>query len=570
MEDNNPTHVIEEKVEKEDDLNDFEKIPEEFKELNNKLNEPLNHDIIYHDKEKLKRKYQGEIKDGKYDGRGILYAFSGKVEYDGYFKNGEYDGFGREFNFYDNKLKYEGFFSNYKYNGKGILYYKNGKIFFIGIFKENEYVNGILYDPEGNIIYKGEIINKNPKEGKNIKLYEINGDLIYHGDFLDGKYNGKGILYEAGKYEIKGVNSEFKGIKYNGEFSNGNFEGKGKLYMDHIRGKYLYYEGKFNNGLFNDEGILYYQNGKKFYEGNFKNGEIFGKGTKFYKNGAQKLEGNFENLNSFEGKYYDPENKELYNGKILNKIPVENKKIILYDDNTNKIYEGDIKDGTYEGEGVEYFPLIKNMILYKGNFAKNYYIDQKEVDEKEVKPLTIGIFYKFNETDAKNLINRFLGKEINTGLEEKKDLYTFKYEYNKVNYVINFLEPFGKIKNSRVAECDIILYLFDLNSDHQIKETDFDEIERLNKKNPLIYLIGNNLNYLEKIDMTYECLEEYREEAIKLISGKKANKYFEISIETGEKIDNLKKNIEIDSSLYFNNNQEENKEEKKSYFCSIF
>ena len=248
----------------------FEDILEELKELNNNLKEPSNPEIIYHDNEKKKKKYVGEMKDGKYEGRGTFYDFSGKIEYDGYFKDGNYEGYGREYNFYDNKLKYEGFFSNYKYNGKGVLYYKNNKIFFVGYFKENDYVKGILYDPEGNIVYKGEFINKNPKEGKNIKLFELNGDLIYEGDFLEGKYHGQGTLYEIGKYERKGIFSEFKRKKYTGEFNNGNFEGKGKLYMDHSLGKYLYYEGKFKNGLFNDEGILFYQNGKKFYDGNFK------------------------------------------------------------------------------------------------------------------------------------------------------------------------------------------------------------------------------------------------------------------------------------------------------------
>ena len=38
-------------------------------------------------KEKTKKKYEGEIKDGKYNGRGILYDFSGKIEYNGYFKD---------------------------------------------------------------------------------------------------------------------------------------------------------------------------------------------------------------------------------------------------------------------------------------------------------------------------------------------------------------------------------------------------------------------------------------------------------------------------------------------------
>lgn len=534
----------------ENESDNFENIIEEFKELNKKLEEPFNSETLYHDQGKTKKKYTGEIKDGKYEGRGILYDYSGKIEYDGYFKDNKYEGFGREHNFYDNKLKYEGFFSNFKYNGKGILYYKNNKKFFCGIFKENEFVKGILYDPEGKVIYKGDIINKNPKEGKNIKLYEINGNLIYEGDFLDGKYHGHGTLYENGKFERKGITNEFKGIKYVGDFNNGNFGGSGKLYIDHNLGKYLYYDGQFNDGIFNGKGILYYQNGKKYYDGNFKNGEICGQGIRFYKNGSEKINGIFENKNSCEGKYFDPENKELYNGKIFNEIPKEGKNITIYADNMNKVYKGEISNGAYEGEGIEYSPLVKNMIIYKGKFSKNYYIASENECQRKSNPINISVYYKQNELDAKNLINRFLGKEIKTIVEDKEKEFSFKYEYNKINYNINF------IQHEEIEEMDnsnIIFYLFDLNNEGQIDENELNEIKKTNKKNALVYLIGNYLELIEKEDITKECLEVYRSQAIKLISGKKAYKYFEISIENGNGFDNLKRNTEIDSALFNEN-----------------
>ena len=52
-----------------------------------------------------------------------------------------------------------------------------------------------------------------------IKKYYKNGNLKYDGEFLNGEYNGKGILY----YE----NGE---KKYDGEFLNGEYNGKGSLY----------------------------------------------------------------------------------------------------------------------------------------------------------------------------------------------------------------------------------------------------------------------------------------------------------------------------------------------------
>ena len=53
-----------------------------------------------------------------------------------------------------------------------------------GSFKEGEITNGILYDLKGQKILEGEIRKNMPKEGKNLKLYKLNGRLKYEGDFL--------------------------------------------------------------------------------------------------------------------------------------------------------------------------------------------------------------------------------------------------------------------------------------------------------------------------------------------------------------------------------------------------
>jgi hypothetical protein len=94
------------------EIEDFEKNLKEIKELSTKLKEPLGEhiSILYHDHEKKKILYKGEVLDGKYEGRGILYDKEGYIIYDGYFQNNKYNGFG---NMYQrNKLVYEGFFEN--------------------------------------------------------------------------------------------------------------------------------------------------------------------------------------------------------------------------------------------------------------------------------------------------------------------------------------------------------------------------------------------------------------------------------------------------------------------------
>ena len=354
---------------------DFDKNSKEIKEFSLKLKEPLKNPftILYYDDKKEKIKYKGEYTNKKYDGRGILYDTNGEMIYNGYFKNNEYDGFGNEFKY--GKLAYEGFFTNGEKNGKGLLYYNNSEqIFFNGIFGMSKYIEGISYEPNGYKIYEGIFINNRPKEGKKLKLYKLDGELEYEGDFLNGNYHGYGTLYEKGKYEYMGKINEYKYLKYIGEFKDHKYNGHGKLYFDHYLGKYLFYDGTFDNNIFSGNGKIYYQNKKIFYEGQFENNDVNGKGIKYYRNGIIKIDGNFENNICLEGRYYVPNGKIIYEGEFKNDIPKESKKIIIYDNNTNKIYEGEVHDGKYDGPGIEYCPLIKDKKLFEGNFKSNFFI----------------------------------------------------------------------------------------------------------------------------------------------------------------------------------------------------
>ena len=112
---------------------------------------------------------------------------------------------------------------NNKKNGKGKEYNGNGELKFEGIYLYNfklrgkEYIeekleyerdymynikwNGRGYDENGDIIY--EIINENGK----VKEYDYNDNLIFDGEYLNGKrsgigreYNSKGIIYYYGEY----------------------------------------------------------------------------------------------------------------------------------------------------------------------------------------------------------------------------------------------------------------------------------------------------------------------------------------------------------------------------------
>jgi len=68
--------------------------------------------------------YDGNWKNGKYNGNGIYYHENGKIMYDGNWENDNMHGNGIEY--YENgKILYHGNWENDKMHGKGIYYYQN-------------------------------------------------------------------------------------------------------------------------------------------------------------------------------------------------------------------------------------------------------------------------------------------------------------------------------------------------------------------------------------------------------------------------------------------------------------
>ena len=154
-------------------------------------------------------KYEGEIKNGKKEGKGILYYNNGD-KYDGFFKDDK-----REINgilYYKNGNKYEGEFKNDKKNGKGIFYYNDGQYKgdkYVGDFLDDyKHGKGIYYFHSGNK-YEGDW-KHNKMEGKGLFFFK-NGD-IYEGDFKDWVQEGKGILYCSNGIRMMGDYSRGKPI----------------------------------------------------------------------------------------------------------------------------------------------------------------------------------------------------------------------------------------------------------------------------------------------------------------------------------------------------------------------
>ena len=146
-------------------------------------------------------------------------------------------------------------------DGDAAVYDKfNGDLLFKGNYlKEKRNGKGIEYKftPRGNKIkiFEGEYINGERKKGKE---YNYNENIIYEGEYLNGKRTGKAKIYDDGKLKYEGelINgiktgkgieyNKFKKIKYEGEFKKGKKNGSGKEYSISDETKLLF-EGEYLN-----------------------------------------------------------------------------------------------------------------------------------------------------------------------------------------------------------------------------------------------------------------------------------------------------------------------------------
>ena len=464
--------------------------------------------------------YIGDFSSFKYNGKGILYYENDdKVRYNGIFKDDLYD---EGILYYkDGYKKYEGKFEDNKYEGNGILYFEMGnKIFYKGSFIKGKFNYGIIYSPYKEILYEGEFTNNMPKEGKNIKLYKINGNLDYEGDIFNFLYNGNGKIYESNIIKFKGIfkdGDKIKGIlyensikKYEGEFKNDKFNGHGKIYeIDNDNDNYLYYEG------------------------NFENDQIFGKGIKYYKNGSKKIEGYFHNINSYKGIYYNPDNKEiLFKDKVFCEIPFKAEHQILYNDKGNLIYASSI----YEEK------LIK--------LDKKTNSEIKDCNSTSHAVL-LSIGYPGKTCILTRLFKNSYSENFLSTIGIDKEIMYYKYQNKYYKFTIwdtSGSERYWNQYKKYMKNTGIFIIAIDLSIDIESNEESIQkllaEIKKDSKITHLIYLVGNKLDIAD-----IELLEDYRKIAKLLIDKGKIDKYFEVSAKTGEGFNLFSKILKIDSAL---------------------
>ena len=229
-----------------------------------------------------------------------------------------------------------------------------------GIVKEyNSYTD--------DLIYEGEYLN-GKRHGKG-KEY-LNNKLIYEGEYLNGKRNGNGKNYFNDNSIFEGVylnNQKIVGAYYdkNGLKIRGinNINGKGKEYDDNGKIKF---EGEYLNGERNGKGKEYH-NGILFFEGIYSNGKKNGKGIEYYYNGNKKFEGEYFYDRKWNGKGYD-----IMNNNIIYELKEGNGDIKEYDFYGVLKFQGNYFKGRRNGLGKEFDD--NGNLIFEGKYLNSSYI----------------------------------------------------------------------------------------------------------------------------------------------------------------------------------------------------
>eukprot|EP01047_Picozoa_sp_COSAG01_P002169 COSAG01_NODE_56_length_31088_cov_39.354771_5_plen_1355_part_00 len=276
-------------------------------------------------------RYVGEWKDGRRHGNGTEQLSDG-TSYRGEWKHGHRHGKGTEM------LLYESSYGSSYYKGQwkdGHRHGKGSEIFFDGSRFEGQWKdsrrhgNGSEIFSDGKVRYKGEW-KDGQRHGHGTET--LSNGIRYEGDWKDGRRHGHG------------TETLSNGIRYEGDWKDGRRHGNGTQTLSDGS----HYEGEWKDGLvWHGHGTarlldVWHKSGTvvlaERYEGEWKNGRMQGHGTAI-----------FRDLARYEGEWKDGHRHGHGTETLSNGIR----------------YEGDWKDGQRHGHGTE---TLSNGIRYEGDW----------------------------------------------------------------------------------------------------------------------------------------------------------------------------------------------------------
>ena len=143
------------------------------------------------------------------------------------------------------------------------------------------------------------------KNGKG-KEYGYKGDLLYEGEYLNGKkWNGKGKINNIDgllKYEIEYKNGKLWNVKQHNiqKIINVINEGKGLIKEYDNNNEIITFQCDYLNGERHGKMKTYYGKYKLKSEEDYRNGKRNGKVKRYYKNSKLKSEENYLNFKKME------------------------------------------------------------------------------------------------------------------------------------------------------------------------------------------------------------------------------------------------------------------------------
>ena len=234
--------------------------------------------------------FEGNYLKGRRNGVGREYL-NGNLLFVGNYLNGERNGGGKEY--LNGNLLFEGNYLNGRRNGEG-REYLNGNLLFKGNYLNGERnKEGKEYYNIFRIYFKGEYLRWNGRE------YDYNGNLI--NAIAEGK---KGLYYLSCRYFLI-IYKELRLLMLKDFPIYINIFGKIYFFGE------LIFEGQYVDGKRHGLGKQYYINGNIEFEGEYKDGKINGKGKEYDYFGRLIFEGEYVNNKRMNGIIYKYKNNNF-------------------------------------------------------------------------------------------------------------------------------------------------------------------------------------------------------------------------------------------------------------------
>ncbi|WP_442600976.1 stalk domain-containing protein [Paenibacillus sp. KN14-4R] len=301
-------------------------------------------------------------------------------------------------------LKYEGATKEGKPHGKGKYMWEDNKVWYEGNFVDGKIQgNGTLYDVYAPGRYYTGGFDQEIPNGDGKIVYEDGSYALVHmqkgkREGLVKSYNANQVLmhevqYKNDRIDGQGTNYSDDGYKYVGYFKqDGSLTGQGKIFLKDE----LIYEGNFEDGYSNGIGKIYHT-GKLTYEGDFYRDQPFGWGTSYDTQGKVRYVGELVN-NYFigQGTSYMT-NGDVYTGEHYMGLP--DGKGVLKNAEGKVLQEGDFFAGKYDPD-LEKTKLTEAYVIHSLQKKLDYKVNESgDKSDKESEADSVNMYLEFSSEE---------------------------------------------------------------------------------------------------------------------------------------------------------------------------